>query len=353
MGALQRAKDFVTSSGFLGAMAFRLEAHNEVLAIIRPFFPNGWSEISPILQKGGNSMIRRAAVALRRLDQLDDAFAVSEAFLRWTLSVPSREIDYRQFLELASTAGDQYRFALEERLLEFATQCASTSKDPRAIFSLRLAKFRQLSRLGKWNEADAQRPDSNMISDNRERALAAHHWAISLHLRGELTEKELRHAEQLSEQAGSALGRRNLCSLRGWWLSDLEEWKPARDSLSEAVALAHKAGKIDRRSEIRLALARYHLGENVQVQEICDQLSSTTDVLIHLPLALLWLAAGNTREAESHWYECGRARAVLGQIGAVVPALPRFDVGQSDILAWEPQAARAIEALKPSRQSGG
>jgi len=231
-----------------------------------------------------------------------------------------------------------------------------------------LTRFRQLSRLGRWSEADALWPDLDANPDDSQRALAAHHRAISLHLRGRLTEEELRRAEHLSKLVGSALGRRNLCSLRGWWLSDAEEWKLARDSLSEAVALAHKAGKIDRRSEIRLALARYRLGEDVQVQEIFDQLSSAPDILTHLPLALLWLAVGNTKEAEnfaitaykhawadgepySHWYECARAGAILEQIGAKVPALPRFDAAQSHILAWEPQAARAIEAQKLSRQS--
>jgi hypothetical protein len=207
----------------------------------------------------------------------------------------------------------------------------------------------------------------NASSDDWQRALAAHHRAISLHFRGALTEEELRQAEQLSELVGSALGRRNLCALRGWWLSDAEEWKLARDSLSEAVVLAHKVGKIDRRSEIRLALARYHLGEDVQVQEISDQLSNAADILTHLPLALLWLAAGNTSEAEnyavtaykhawadgapySHWYECARARAILEQIGENVPALPPFSAAQSHILAWEPHAARAIEAERVSHQ---
>ena len=100
--------------------------------------------------------------------------------------------------------------------------------------------------------------------------------------------------------AGSALGLRNLCALRGWWLSDAQERKHARDSLSEAVTLAHKVGKIDKRSEIRLALARYHLGENIQISEISDQLSNAADASMHLPIALLWHAAGNANEAEKY-----------------------------------------------------
>ena len=138
------------SSGFLGAMSFRLEAHNEVLAIIRPFFSEGWTKIPPILQKGGRAIVRRAAVALRRLDQLEDAFAVAEAdsIRLFRSGNPSLILSHRQFLELASTAGDQYKFALEDRLIGFASDCASISAEFDAVFSVKLAKFRQLSNSG-------------------------------------------------------------------------------------------------------------------------------------------------------------------------------------------------------------
>ena len=231
------------------------------------------------------------------------------------------------------------------------------------MFSVKLAKFRQLSRLGKWSEADALLTDFDPISDDWRHALAAHHRAVSLHLRGSLTEKDLRHAEILSKLAGSALGLRNLCALRGWWLSDAQERKHARDSLSEAVTLAHKVGKIDKRSEIRLALARYHLGENIQISEISDQLSNAADASMHLPIALLWHAAGDANEAEkyavsavkyawadgapySHRYEYEHARTILEQIGAKVPELPQFSASPSRILPWEPHAARVIETHK-------
>jgi len=368
MGALERAKEFIDRSGFLRMMGYRLEAYNEVLAIIRPFFTEGWSEIPAILQSQGRRLVRTAAVALRRVDQLDDAFILMQADLCLALGrSPPEAPGYQQFLDLASTAGDQYRFALEERLIGFAKDCA-WPWEPNSAISVSMARFRQLSRLGRWSEADALWPaldEANL--DGWRRALAAHHRVVSLHLRGELTDEELRHAEQLTAGVGAALGRRNLCALRGWWLSDAEEWRPARDSLSEAVTLAHKAGKIDRRSEVRLALARYRLGEDDQVQEIADQLSDAADINTHLPLALLWLAGGKIDEAEkyaisaykhawadgepyTHWYECARARAILDQIGAKISVLPRFDAAHSKSLVWEPQVVRAIEAQKSKHQ---
>jgi hypothetical protein len=204
--------------------------------------------------------------------------------------------------------------------------------------------------------------------DEKDRALAAHHRAVNLHFQGKLTEGELQNAEELNRLTGSALGRRNLCALRGWWFSDAEQWRGAKESLNEAVALARKVGKSDRRSEIRLALSRYHLGEMVEVQQIADQFSNGTDSLLHLPLALLWRAAGDIVQAEVHateaynwaWangepyvhrYECARARTILTQIGAEVPELPCFSAAQSEVLSWEGDAIRAIEVLKLQQQN--
>jgi tetratricopeptide (TPR) repeat protein len=363
MGELKRARAFLLKSDFLRVMTFRFEAHNEILAIIRPFFTAGWSEMPPSLQTKGRALINRAAVALRRLGQLDDAFAISEMLLRWTLNNRPNGISCRQFLDFAGTVGDQHRFALEERLLRFAGDCAPMAQDPDVEFAVRLARFRQLSRLGRWTEADALLPLLMETYGDEKRAILAHHRAVSLHFRGELTEIELQKAEELAQAVGSALGRRNLAALRGWWSSDQLQWQKAKESLTEAVALAHKAGKIDRRSEVRLALARFHLNDLDQVEQIADQLSTGTDSSLHLPLSLLWLAAGNKNQAEvhaaaayewasgdgepyCHWYECKHACAVLTQLGARVPTISPFDHARSEVLPWEAEVISAIEALK-------
>ena len=363
MGELERARRFILKSEFLRAMAFKFEAHNEILAVVRPFFSGGWSEMPPSLKKQGRTLINRATVALRRLGQLDDAFALSETAIRWTLASRPETISYRQLLDFASTVGDQHRFALEERFIDFASDCASVESDVNAKFAVCLARFRQLSRLGKWAEADALMPLLSKVDDDGQRAFVAHHRALSLHFREELTEDELQKAENLNRMVGSALGNRNLSALRGWWLSDAMQWKAAKESLNEAVALAHKAGKIDRRSEVRLALARFHLGESVHVEEIADQLSTSTDSSLHLPLSLLWLAVGDTARAEFHaiaayewawgdgepyvhWCECTHARKILVQLGAKLPTMPPFNPAQSEILPWEPDVMLAIQALK-------
>jgi 3',5'-cyclic AMP phosphodiesterase CpdA len=367
MGHMDRALEFIVRTNFLGVMTFRLEAHNEALAIVRPFFVAGWSEMPPSLQKKDRGLPRKAAVALRRLRQLDDAFMVSETALRWSLRKRPEAITYIQLLDLARTAGDQHRFALEERLISFASDLASFREDTNSDSRLTLTKYRQLSRLGKWGEADAQWAALEQTTD-LQRALAAHHRALNLYFQGQLTEDELRTAEELNRLVGSALGYRDLRALRGSWFIDGAKWQAAREILNEAIALAHKAGKVDRRSEIRLALARYHLSEAVQLREIAEQHSNSTDSSLHLPLALLWLAAGNAEQAELHaiaaykwawadgapyihWYECALARTLLRQLGAELPKMPCFDPARSPVLSWEADVARAIKVLQDKRNT--
>jgi hypothetical protein len=162
------------------------------------------------LQKGGHSLAIKAAVALRRLGQLDDAFTVAETSLRWTLKKKPEGLTYRQLLDLASTAGDQHRFALEERLIRLASARASIEKKETDLFAVQLAKFRQLSRLGQWALADEIWKELQKATEPSPKAVALHHRAVSLLYRGELTEDELSAAEEANRVAGSALGQRNM-----------------------------------------------------------------------------------------------------------------------------------------------
>jgi tetratricopeptide (TPR) repeat protein len=269
-------------------------------------------------------------------------------------------------LDLASTVGDQHRFALEQRLIRLASDRASIEQSPEMVFGVQLASFRQLSRLGRWAEAEVLWSVLAETREDAKRAVAAHHRAVNLLYQGKLTEDELVKAEELSRLVRSALGCRNLCALRGWRFIAAAQWEAAKESLDEAVTLAHKAGKIDRRSEIHLALARYRLGELGQAREIADQLSNNTDFSSHLPLARLWLAIGEMEQAEvhataaykwawgdgepyAHWYECTQARTLLAQIGAKIPTMPRFSACQADILPWEADAERAIQTIQSLR----
>ena len=145
MGKVDAARQFILTNTFLHALSHRFEAHSDILAILRPFFPTGWSEIPHNLQKkGGVSLARRASVALRRIGALREAFSISEASLRIILDQKRLGSLCSQLLDLASTAGEQNHLAQEERLLCLAGEAAALNGYETEVLGFKLARFRQL-----------------------------------------------------------------------------------------------------------------------------------------------------------------------------------------------------------------
>jgi len=161
----------------------------------------------------------------------------------------------------------------------------------------------------------------------------------------------------------SAIGDRNLCGLRGFWNLEKEAWSLAKQSLQLAVTLAHKAGKVDRRSEIRLALAKYKLGELSDPEQVTEQFSRSIEKYCYRHLAELLAAIGAHDGAKKyataayfwslsdgepfvHRYELNKSKALLVQLGANIPELPNYDPIKDKKLVWEDKVAAAIEQLQ-------
>ena len=267
-------------------------------------------------------------------------------------------------LNISSTAGELNRLALEERLMFLALEANALSKyedDPRQ--AARLSRFRQLSRLGKFEEAETVwgLVDTKLLAQE-SRAIAMHHRAVNCFFKGCLTEELLSVAES-SNKSISALGVRNLCGLRGFWYLDKGDWTSAKKSLQLAVTLAHKAGKVDRRSEIRLALAKYHLGELSEPMHVIEQLSQSVDGCNHRNFADLSLAVGDRAGAMHHadaaykwawsdgepyvnWYELNKTRSLLQHLGLKIPNLPHYKPIADKKFPWEDKISSVIRVLQ-------
>jgi len=362
MGKVAEARLFIFNNTFMEALNHRFEAHNEILTIIRPFFSAGWNEMPDYLKKkGGVTLAKTAAVALRRVGALQDAFDISETALRVILKQNINSL-CSQLLNLASTVGEQNHLAQEDRLLCLARDVAWITKYDLTAF--RLARFRQLSKLAIWSDALIlmSHLTGSWLAPGAH-AIAAHHYAVHLYLRGELTEEELAKAEELNRSARSALGNRNLCALRGFWRLEHNDFESAKKSLHDAVTLAHKAGKIDRRSEIRLAIAKHNLKELLEPSHIAAQFTYGLEESCHHALADLWFAIGDHEQAKKHalaaykwaWadgepyvrrYELNKTRALLEKLGAEIPKLPPYDPASDEKFPWEGEVAASIEKLQ-------
>ena len=250
-----------------------------------------------------------------------------------------------------------------------ADDLAFLNESEPALITLKLALFRQRSRLGRQPEAltvwsDLAHCNLNLTSF----AIAAHHYALHLFNCGELNNEELVKAEELNCSAKSALGNRNLCALRGFWSLESKEYEPAKKCLRDAVTHAHKAGKVDRRSEICLAIAKYYLHELPDPKHIAEQFTYDLDDSCHQALADLWFAIGDRQKAKKHalaayrwaWadgepyvrrYELNRSHALLEKLGTLPPKLPPYDPGRDQPLPWEGKVAAAIEELRSEKEA--
>lgn len=371
MGKPEEARRFLLNSSFLQALNSRFEAHNEILAIVRPFFSAGWNTLPDSLAtRGGIQLAKRAATALRRIGAFEDALDVSLVALR---SILDRDVDSAlcsQLLSIASTVGEQNQLAQEARLLDLARAVELARINTTDRLLCELAWFRYLSILGNWAGADSVWLNLSQhklpIGSN---AVAAHHYAVNLFFRGRLNEAELASAEEVNRSARSALGCRNLCALRGLWRLELNEPALARDSLNDAVVLARKAGKTDRRSEIRLALAKHRLKELHDPRRVAEDLTYGAEQTCSRALAELWIAIGDPEEAKKnaiaafkwassdgepfvHRYELEKTSALLKQLNVALPAMPTYDATKGCKFPLEDSVATVIERLRREGEPG-
>ena len=134
------------------------------------------------------------------------------------------------------------------------------------------------------------------------------------------------------------------------------------------MALAHKVGKIDRRSEIRLAVAKHYLKELPEPSQVAEQFVSSLEDSCHRALADLWFAIGDHDRAKYHavaaykwaWadgepyvhrYELNKARALLDQLGTEIPELPHYDPSKDEKLPWEDTVAVAIQKIMAGKEA--
>lgn len=340
MGRQIDAAIFIGENNFLSVLNSKFEAHNEILSILRPFFSEDWT-VAPLVYgaNGSISFASMASMSLRRIGALSESYRVSE---RAIFSLIESERYYSlcsQLINLSSTAGDQNCLRLEDRLINLALEgIRLKTYEKSSSVSVYLARFRQLAKLGRFDEAGKLWKYRLMKAvDDSAIAVASHHYALYLFLSGRMTEGDL---VELESKVGdsSALGRRNMVCLRGYWYLEQGDWERAKASLQQAVSLANKAGKVDRRSEIRLAYVQANLGELVDPRQVAEQFSYSVSDQCLRGLAELWFVAGDVEKARcyglkallwargegdaySQWYEKTKTIQLLNQLGVNASAI--------------------------------
>jgi len=238
---------------------------------------------------------------------------------------------------------------------------------PEEIFTARLFRFSQLSRIGRWADAQQIWDGLDPMGRDWQRSIyrpgtAEYQYAVFHYRRGDLAEGQLVRAADVAIQGKNRGVIRDLHRLRGEWYLQQSEWEKASQSLREAVSMARAVGIADRVADVELALSQFHLGQLADPLRQAQLLTEGQPVPT-IALAELWLAIGDLDLAKKHavaaykWasgdgepyvfrYELERSRVVLQQLDVEPPCLPAYEAGKNEKYPCEDEVASIIERIR-------
>jgi hypothetical protein len=355
------------------ALFFNLEAYAETLSLLRPFFPEGWDRLPGTLDRwDGSYLANDAAGALGFTDELKEALVAYSAGLLADLEGANWRGTAVKLRNISRNLVDQNLLRNAERVLLLHLDLLTPRGNDQDLFLNRLCRFRDLSLIGKWADAEAiwfllDPMGRDWAREAYRPGRAEFDYARFRFWKGDLREEHLALAERLAAEGKNRKVVRAVHSLRGRWQIEQGHWALAAESLLEAVRMAREIGTIDVLSETELALARFHLGQLTDPQREAEQLAQARKPA-HQALAELWLAIGDREQANKQalaaykwaWadgepyvrrYALNRATALLKQLGTEIPSLPPYDLANEEKLRWEDKVAAAIENLRAEKEA--
>jgi tetratricopeptide (TPR) repeat protein len=369
MGRFQEAY-YAYSGDLAQALKFNVEADAECMALMRPFFPHGWS-VPPegFGERGQSYLANEAALALRAMGQRKESLAAFGVALLTDL----REKDWGNVrTDLCNIAYVLSSPAKAERCLILAQDLAGLINDGMGLFVTGLDRFDQLTEMGQWEKAEALwhilDPMGRSWPRHAYRPGDAERTYVRFRFRrGDLREEGLACAERLAKEGKNRLGSRDLHALRGEWRLEQGQWSLAAESLHEAVRMAREVGDTNARAETQLALAKLHLHQLPKPRHVAEQLAQARKVF-HRALAELWTCIGDHDQAKKHaleaykraWAdgepyvdrcELNKATALLKQLGTEIPNLAPYDPIKDEKLPWEDEVAAAIKRLRAGKKA--
>ena len=357
----------------LEVLLFNMEAYPESLSLLRPFFSHDWSALTEDLAEldlGG--VASGAAIAFSGLGEFMQAVELGQAAVRTHVAFRDWQNVWGGLINLSEAFYGLNRLALSERYNTLALHLAEALGSPAELFTSRLNYMALLAVASRWDEAEEMWNLLNPMGRDWPRYMyrpgdaEQHRLEFVLFPRGRLTEEDLAAAERLARTGQNRRAIRSLHRLRGEWRLAGGEHALAVESLRDAIRMAHESGFPDPESETLLALARFHLKQLPASREEALRLSAGRDPS-HLPLAELWHALADTKQAAEHakaayrhaWadgepyvrrHALDRARTLLWQLGEDIPALPAYDPAQHPGKPWEDEITAAITELRKPAQ---
>lgn len=349
------------------ALSFNLEAHEENLSLLRPFFLDEWGKLPTTINPDDASYLgNSAAISLASLGE--DELAVNCFSSSMLESLGGEDwinvLIRLENISLSLASGNQ--LARSRRVLAIGADLANASEDENFMFSYRLNLFTIQARLGQWPEAESTWRLLDSMGRKWSRALylqgrAEMSYARYQFWQGRLHEEYLAAAAVLAEQDHNRATLRETFELRGTWLLEQSEWEQAAASFTTAVAMARQVRIVDEISETGLVLAKFNLHELNKKEASCEaeRLANFSNPA-HRTLARLWQLLGDIDKAKLSalaaftwaWadgepfvnrYELIQATKLLNELGEPTPSLRPYDSAKEESFEWERQVRSGIK----------
>lgn len=356
------------------ALLFSLEAHVEVLSLLRPFFPAGWGDLpQEVDQMVASYLTHMAAIALSGCNEPELALAAMGAGLQSDLERERWDWASVGLYNMAASLSDQNLPAKSLHATNLVIELDSVLDSKGRLFKSRLSLYLCRSKIGRREAAEETWRLLGPIGHRWSRAWYRHGdaegcFAVAQFWLGTLHENHLTAAAGLAEKDNNRATLRALHRLRGTWRLAQKEWRLAAASFEEAVRMARERRLPDNEAEAGLALAKFHLGRLGTADEIrleAERLERQRNPH-HRYLALLWRAIGDNAEAEKQalaaykwaWadgepyvnrYELTKTTELLQEMNVPVPVLPPYDPAKDEPFPWEADVRAAIDKLRAEK----
>ncbi|HWB05569.1 MAG TPA: AAA family ATPase [Verrucomicrobiales bacterium] len=353
------------------ALLFNLEAHVEIISLLKPFFSSGWDELPKNIDESNASMLAyNAATALRNCGELETAQAAYGAVLHSNLKSENWAAANATLLDISRSLEVQNQLADALRIDALALELASVGVTEELLFMSRLFLFCDQSRIGQnelaaetWRLLDSMGRDWSRMAYRQ--GDAERYFARAQFWQGSLQERHLENATNIALKGNNRPALRDLHWLRGAWRLEQREWMLATESFQVAVRMARERRLTDEESEAGLALAKLHAGQFVRLTEGRQEIERLAAQRrpAHRYIAKLWQALEEHESAKLHaiaaykraWadgepyvnrYELTKAIELLHGMRIPIPNLPPYDIIQAPRLPWEARISSEIRNIR-------
>lgn len=371
-GRLNDALQFYRGD-FANALSYSIEAYHEIVALLKPLFPDGFAQLPSRLYWTSDQsyLLNNAAVALIMLGRLPEARGALTVKLRLNLRDDRDQQHLRVCLtNLGETLRDENKLAQAQAAFELAFELTEVSEDLKGMARCQWHLMTTYRIIGQFKKARAAYNAFQKLPTPTNRAIYRAGdtegelcW-LSFY-EGTLSDKQLDEAEALARAGNSRTTLRSLIRLRGELALERGAAAPAITAFESVIEMTQAVGLAVGGFEARLALAKARAEERESARDICDRLHES-EKPPHVELAAAYLELGDYDRARWHaligyseawadappysrWWELKQCRDVLRSLGTPEPHLSQLDPRAVEPLPYEAEIRQTIARLKNLR----